>query len=98
MLEVDYQGLAAELLRALRGKRSQEAFARRLGVRGHAIYTWESARNFPTAARALRAASRSGVDVTAAIERFYRRAPAWLAEADLTSPAGVARRRSRPAR
>ena len=83
--------MAAELLRALRGKRSQEAFARRVGVRSHAIYTWESARNFPTAARALRAAERSGVDVGAALERFYRRAPAWLAETDPSSPAGVAR-------
>jgi transcriptional regulator with XRE-family HTH domain len=88
---VDYDRIAAELLRALRGKRSQEAFARRLGVRSHAIYTWESARNFPTAARALRAASRSGVDVGGAVERFYRRAPAWLEETDLTTPAGVAR-------
>src|SRR5262245_17665765 len=83
--------MAAELLRALRGKRSQEAFARRVGVRSHAIYTWESARNFPTAARALQAARRSGIDVGAALERFYRRAPGWLAETDPCTPAGVAR-------
>jgi transcriptional regulator with XRE-family HTH domain len=88
---VDYPRVAAELLRTLRGKRSQEAFARRLGVRSHAIYTWESARNFPTAARALWAAERSGIDVGAALARFYTRAPAWLAEIAPTSPAGVAR-------
>jgi hypothetical protein len=35
---MDYETLAAELLRALRGRRSQAAFARRLGVRSHAIY------------------------------------------------------------
>jgi transcriptional regulator with XRE-family HTH domain len=88
---VDYERIAAELLRALRGKRSQEAFARRLGVRSHAIYTWEAARNFPTAARAFSAAERAGVDVRAALERFYRRPPAWLKDADPTSPAGIAR-------
>ena len=88
---MDYPRIAAELLRALRGKRSQEAIARRLGVRSHAIYTWESARNFPTAARALWAAERSGIDVGAALARFYTRAPAWLAEIDPSSPAAVAR-------
>ena len=88
---MDYPRIAAELLRALRGKRSQEAFARRVGVRSHAIYTWESARNFPTAARALQAAERSGIDVAAALARFYRRAPTWLAEIEPCSPPGVAR-------
>ncbi|HMI92410.1 MAG TPA: DUF4423 domain-containing protein [Polyangiales bacterium] len=88
---MEYERIAAELLRALRGKRSQEAFARRLGVRSHAIYTWESARNFPTAARALWAAERSGIDVAAALARFYTRAPTWLAEIDPSTPAGVAR-------
>ena len=88
---MEYERIAADLLRALRGKRSQEAFARRVGVRSHAIYTWESARNFPTAARALHAAERSGIDVVAALARFYRQAPAWLTETEPSSPAGVAR-------
>jgi transcriptional regulator with XRE-family HTH domain len=87
----DFERMASELLRALRGERSQEAFARRLGCRSHAIYTWESGRNYPTAARAFFAAQRGGVDVSAALERFYRRPPAWLSAADFSSPASVAR-------
>ena len=88
---IDYERAASELLRALRGKRSQEAFARRLGCRSHAVYTWESGRNYPTAARAFFAAKRAGVDVRAALSRFYRRPPAWLATADLGAPDCVAR-------
>ncbi|MDH5671783.1 MAG: DUF4423 domain-containing protein [Myxococcales bacterium] len=88
---MDYERISAELLRKLRGSRSQEAFARRVGVRANAIYTWEAGRNFPSASRALTAASRAGVDVVAALERFYGRELSWLGEAEPTSAEGVAR-------
>lgn len=65
-------------MRALRGDRSQEAFGRRLRCGANTIYTWECGRNYPTAARMLAAAKRSGVDVEAALVRFYGRRPAWL--------------------
>jgi transcriptional regulator with XRE-family HTH domain len=92
-----YDILASELMRALRGERSQEAFGRRLGCRANTIYTWESGRNFPTAARMLSAAERGGIDVEAALVRFYGRRPVWLGggEAgtalDPSSPEGVRR-------
>src|SRR5204863_7059576 len=54
-------------------------------------YTWESGRNYPTAARTFFAAARVGVDVSAALHSFYRRPPVWLSAADFTSPAYVAR-------
>lgn len=75
---MNYEVVSSELMRALRGERSQEAFGRRLGRRANTIYTWESGRNFPTAARMLAAAKRSGIDVEAALVRFYGRRPAWL--------------------
>jgi len=87
---LDYERAASELLRALRGARSQEAFARRLGCRSNAIYTWESGRNYPSAARFFLAASRCGIDVRAAIQAFYRRPPAWLVSADPASTSFVA--------
>jgi transcriptional regulator with XRE-family HTH domain len=87
----DYSRIARDFLRALRGKRSQAAFSRRLGYRTNVAYTWESGRAFPTAATVLAAAARTGVDVRGAIARFYRAAPPWLTEVDPTSPAGVAR-------
>jgi transcriptional regulator with XRE-family HTH domain len=62
---------AAELLRALRGGRSQRAFARRLGYRANPITDWEHGRRFPTALEALRAAHLLGVDVAAAFAAFH---------------------------
>src|SRR5690348_11594 len=76
--ELDYPRIAAELLRALRGPRSQTAASRRLGHRSNVLYTWESGRRWPTAARFLRYAERMRVDVRGALARFYGAQPAWL--------------------
>jgi transcriptional regulator with XRE-family HTH domain len=46
---MDYERLSSELLRALRGRRSQPALAKRLGYRANVAYTWECGRRFPTA-------------------------------------------------
>lgn len=65
-----YRQASLELLRALRGKRSQVAFARRLGYRGNPITDWERGTRRPTAVEALRAAERVGLDVRGAFTRF----------------------------
>jgi transcriptional regulator with XRE-family HTH domain len=88
---MDFDQLASEFLRALRGKRSQPAFCRRLGYKSNVAYTWESGRGFPTAARALWAAERVGVPVRTAYEEFYKRTPSWLDDCDPATPEGVAR-------
>jgi transcriptional regulator with XRE-family HTH domain len=88
--QLDFERLSAELLRALRGSRSQAAFARRLKYKSNIIYSWESGRAFPTAARALWAAERTGKDVRAALVSFLRREPAWFDLYDATEPLGVA--------
>lgn len=46
---MNYDRLASELLRALRGKRSQSALARRLGYRANVAHTWERGTRFPPA-------------------------------------------------
>lgn len=61
---------AQQFLRALRGRRSQRAFARRLGYRGNPMTDWEHGRRYPTAHEALRAAARIKIDVPAAFARF----------------------------
>lgn len=66
---------AAQLLRSLRGTRSQVAWARRLGYRGNPITDWERARNFPTAEETLRVAARAGIDVEAAFGQFDPKVP-----------------------
>jgi DNA-binding phage protein len=86
---LDYEALASELLRALRGKRSQIAWSRRLGSRGNVAYSWESGRRFPTAARSFWAMGRAGHDARAALGSFYRTPPAWLGEVALDTRAGV---------
>jgi len=88
---MDYESLAAEWLRALRGRRSQAAFSRRLGFRTNVVHTWEAQRRWPTASRALAAAERGGFDVRASLTRFYRTAPQWLGSLEPTSPELVAR-------
>ena len=87
---MEYERLASEFLRALRGKRSQTALSRRLGYRSNVVYTWESGGGFPTAARTFELAARVGVDPDGAVARFYGRRPEWLDTTSLVSPAGVA--------
>lgn len=78
---MDTETLAREFLVALRGKRSQVAWSRRLGYRSNVAYTWEAGRRWPTAAEALRAAQRSGIDVRAALEAFFgHETRQWLDE------------------
>lgn len=70
---MDYELLARQLLRELRGGRSQTAFSRRLGYRSNVAYAWESGRRFPTAAELFDAATKLGVDVRGAVQPFLQR-------------------------
>lgn len=72
-----------QLLRALRGRRSQIAFSRRLGYRSNVAADWESGRRFPNTSRALDAARSVGVDVDGAFERFLPNAAAGWRSAGL---------------
>ncbi len=88
---MDYEALASGLMRALRGKRSQAAFSRRLGYSTNVAYAWESGRRAPTAAQMFRAATRVRIDVRATIEPFFqRRLPDVLRTLDPTEPAFAA--------
>ncbi|GDX82925.1 hypothetical protein LBMAG42_47360 [Deltaproteobacteria bacterium] len=89
--DMDFALLAQELLAALRGRRSQAAWSRRLGYASNVAFTWESGRRSPTAAETLRAAGRAGLDVPERLRAFLGEPPAWMSEVDPASPAGVAR-------
>jgi transcriptional regulator with XRE-family HTH domain len=89
-MDLDYDEVARELVRSIRGPRSQTAFARRLGYRSNAVYTWESGRRWPPASVFLTAAGRAGHDVRAIVRGFLRGEPGWLLEIDPASPEGVA--------
>ncbi|HEX6240259.1 MAG TPA: DUF4423 domain-containing protein [Polyangiales bacterium] len=64
------EALSSQLVRALRGRRSQPALSRRLGYTSNVVYAWESGRRAPLAGDFLRLVERSGGDVQALVERF----------------------------
>lgn len=68
--------VARELLKALRGRQSQVAFARRLGYIGNPVADWEAGRRFPTALEALRAYEKVSGDPEAPFGRFHPSIPA----------------------
>ena len=74
--------VARQLVRAIRGRRSQEAFSRRLGYTSNPIADWEAGRRFPTAAEMLRACLLTGIDVRGAFHRFSPEEAPLLADAD----------------
>jgi DNA-binding transcriptional regulator YiaG len=67
---MDYEGLSAELLRTLRGKRSQTAFSRHLGYKCNVLYTWESGRRWPTVDTFFRVLTKSKIDWPAQLRVF----------------------------
>ena len=75
---VDWRAAAAELLRALRGARSQVAFARRLGFRSNVPAAWEGGHRCPDAPTLLRVCAKIGVDAEAAFARFHPPAAAAI--------------------
>ena len=80
------QDVASQLLRALRGRRSQVAFSRRLKYRSNVAADWEQGRRFPTAGELVRACGVVGIDVEAAFALFHPAAAAVFAADD----AGIA--------
>lgn len=85
----DYSRLASELLRALRGRRSQAQLSRRLGYASNVVFDWESGRRAPTAAKALLLARRTGVDVNRALQTFLRASVPAAPRTKLESSRGV---------
>ena len=79
---LDLIAVSRQLLRALRGERSQVAFSRRLRHRSNVAANWEAGRRFPRSHAFFHACERSGTDVPAALAAFHpRAAQAWSAEA-----------------
>jgi transcriptional regulator with XRE-family HTH domain len=90
-MALDFELLAREFLRGLRGRRSQTGLSRRLGYRTNVVYAWESGRRWPTAATVFRALRTLRFDLGALLNRFFASPPPWLSEVNLASQDGVAR-------
>lgn len=87
---VDVRALTGEIVRALRGRRSQRALSAKLGYRVNVVSGWESGRREPPAQDVLRLAKRVGRDVLALLTRFDVRLGAALEGVDPTTAPGVA--------
>lgn len=77
---MDYDQLAAELLRSLRGRRSLAAFSRQLGYRSNIASRWEAQLAFPTAATFLRIMAKLKPRQASPLHRFFARVPPALSE------------------
>jgi hypothetical protein len=75
---MEHARIAREFLRAVRGRRSQQAFSRRLGYASNVAVKWEAGRRMPVASEALRACTRAGIDVARALEHFHQPTAALL--------------------
>jgi len=82
--------IAAQLVRALRGRRSCAEQSRRLGYASNIVRRWEAGECFPTAAVFLRAHARTHPQISRAFGEFLQRAPQWLDASDPFAPAGIA--------
>lgn len=87
---MDHEALAKELVRAVRGRRSQVALSRRLKRRSNVLYTWEAGRRYPTAAAFLDLAGRVGIDVRIGVKRFLGSLPESLAHRSFSDRTTVA--------
>jgi len=85
-----YELIASELIRTVRGRRSQVGLSRRIGYRSNIVHRWEAGQCWPSASGFLELCRRLRIDVGAAFTRFFRRPPGWLAGIDPSSPAAVA--------
>lgn len=67
-MDRDYDSIASELLRALRGRRSQRGFSALFGFATNAAYRWEAGLRYPTIPQLFKVLERIGVPVQAALE------------------------------
>lgn len=67
---MDFEALSSQLLRELRGRRTQNALSQRLGARSNVANAWETGRDFPRASTFFRLLRLTGRDGPAALEKF----------------------------
>jgi transcriptional regulator with XRE-family HTH domain len=87
---MDFEGMGQDLLRALRGTRSQVALSRRLGFRTNVIYTWEAGRRGTPFHALWRIAAKVDVDIGEVLTRFLTVVPPSVSAMRMDTPVGCA--------
>jgi hypothetical protein len=82
--------IAADLVRTLRGRRSQTEFSRRLGYRSNIVHRWESGKCWPSTASFLQACWRSKRSLEQCFAQFFKRTPEWFDSSDPFSSVSIA--------
>ncbi len=77
-MEIDHEALARDLVRVLRGHRSQVQLSRRLGFATNTVYSWESGRRWPSASRFVHIAERVGAEPGVRLARFVGAADPYV--------------------
>ena len=85
----DHATLARELLRELRGRRSQRALSRRLGFESNVVYRWEAGRSAPTASDFFRLVELLKRPPAGVIGRFLHHELELPPGRQLSEPEGV---------
>jgi hypothetical protein len=75
---MDFQTVAVQLVRALRGPRSQTACNRRLGYTSNVLHAWETGARKPTMSDLWRLAALARVDVDGALRSILRKSDVSL--------------------
>jgi transcriptional regulator with XRE-family HTH domain len=82
--------IAADLVRAVRGRRTQAALSRAMGYRSNIVRRWEAKRCFPTAATFLTACARLRPMTKQLFVRFFKLEPTWHDANNPFSSQGIA--------
>jgi transcriptional regulator with XRE-family HTH domain len=82
--------IAADLIRALRGRRSRAAFSKRLGYRSNAVQRWEAGQAWPTADDFLTRLARIEPRTAGVLSRFHGRDTVMRASDRVVTPQRVA--------
>lgn len=73
-----FPAVAQQLLRALRGRRSQKGFSARIGYRSNIAQRWETGACFPTAGVFLAACAKLNSNAVHCFREFFKRTPVWF--------------------
>jgi transcriptional regulator with XRE-family HTH domain len=85
----DTQRLSCELMRHLRGKRSQLALSKHLGYASNVCQSWELGKRYPRASDFFLVAHKSRVPLRSAVGSFLQHKSHWSRVTDVTSPLAV---------
>src|SRR5512145_29260 len=89
MPNFDAHRVSRDLVRHLRGPRSQPQFSKLLGFESNVVYTWESGRRYPETSVFFRAASRTMRGLPEELLAFLRTSAEELGVQRITTPRAV---------